>query len=179
LSAGWSGENDRQTDIEVMRTAGSAVFDPLVAAGVAARITLDALLAPERLARLADQHRRDPGIPGPALLASRLLAIADAPAGNARLGAVRRAVGTHIVLGLAKAAAAPPGGTEASTQINQTLFDWATAQTGRRFADADDRAWALSTARLLQDREALAAALRDESSAVTIPPGMPIGSESG
>lgn len=179
LSAGWSGESDRQTDIEVMRTAGSAVFDPLVAATVAAQVTLDALLAPERLARLADQHRRDARVPGPAIVAARLLTLAGKGAANPRLAAVRRAVGTRIVLTLARTAAAPASGTEASSGIRQALADWAAAQPAARFADPADRAWALSTARLLSDREALAEALRDEKSEVTIPPGMPIGSDHG
>ena len=179
LSAGWSGESDRQTDIEVMRTAGSAVFDPLVAAAVAAQITLDALLAPERLARLADQHRRDARVPGPALVAGRLLTLAGERSPDARLAAVRRAVGTRIVLTLAKAAAAPASGTDASSAIAQALADWARAQSARNFADPADRGWALATARLLADREALAEVLRDEKSDVTIPPGMPIGSDHG
>nr|WP_269142356.1 zinc-dependent metalloprotease [Sphingomonas sp. IC-11] len=176
LSAGWSGDRDRQFDIEVMRTAGSTAFDPLVAAQVSAQITLDALLSPERLARLADQQRRDPAVPGPGMLAERLLALTNAPAANPRLAAVRRAVGTRIVLSLARAARAPATGSAAANRLDQALVDWATAQVGRRFADADDRAWALATARLLQDREALAAALKDEAAEPRIPPGMPIGS---
>lgn len=175
LSAGWSGDRDRQTDIEVMRTAGSAVFDPLVAAEVAAEVSLAALLAPERLARLTDQHRRDAAVPGAGEVARRLLALADAPAASARLGAVRRAIGTRIILNMARAAAAPATGSEASAVIDQALADWAGAQGKRRFASAEDRAWALSTARLIGDREALAAALRDTGNDVPVPPGMPIG----
>ncbi|MGN7161168.1 zinc-dependent metalloprotease [Sphingomonas sp. SAFR-052] len=177
LSAGWSGESDRQTDIEVMRTAGSTVFDPLAAAEVAAEVTLRALLAPERLARLADQNRRDPAIPGTALIATRLLAIANAPTTSTREAAVRRAVGTRIILDLAKAAADPATGSDAARSIDQALADWADRQQARAFANGDDRAWALATARLLRDREALQAALRDEDADVKIPPGMPIGSD--
>jgi hypothetical protein len=177
LSAGWSGDSDRQFDIEVMRTAGSTAFDPLVAAHVAAQVTLDALLAPERLARLADQHRRDASIPAPGALAEALLQRATAPASSPRLGAIRRALGTRIVLSLARAARAPASGTEAATRVDQALADWADAQGKRRYADADDRAWALATARLLRDREALDAALKDGASDIRIPPGMPIGSE--
>ena len=174
LSAGWSGDRDRQFDIEVMRTAGAAVFDPLVAAQVGAEVTLDALLSPPRLARLADQHRRDPAVPAPGQLARRLLSLITA-GGDARLGAIRRAVGTRIVLSLAEAARSPASGSEATAQLDQALVDWADAQTGRRFADAEDRAWALATARLLRDREALTAALKDEALEPAIPPGMPIG----
>ncbi|MCD2324272.1 zinc-dependent metalloprotease [Sphingomonas sp. IC-56] len=177
LSAGWSGDNDRQTDIEVMRTAGSSVFDPLVAAEVAAEVSLRALLAPERIARLADQSRRDPAVPSPALLATRLLAIADTPTADPRLAAVRRVVGRRVVLNLAKATADPAGGAEAASLIDQALADWAARQQARSFANGADRSWALATARLLRDREALAAALRDKDADVTIPPGMPIGSD--
>ena len=179
LSAGWSGDSDRQFDIEVMRTAGGTVFDPLVAAEVAAQITLDALLAPARLARIADQQRRDPASPGPALVAERLLALTVTPGDGRRLAAVRQAVATRIVLSLAKAARDPATGTLAAGRIDQALADWAAAQGGRRFADADQRAWALSTARLLRDREALDAALRNEATEPKIPPGMPIGSGEG
>lgn len=179
LSAGWSGESDRQFDIEVMRTAGGTVFDPLVATQVAAQVTLDALLAPERLARLADQHRRDPAIAGPGMIADALLARATAPVPNPALGAVRRALGTRIVLSIAKAARAPATGSEAAARLDQALVDWAAAQPDRRHADADDRAWALATARLLRDRDALDAALKEEASEPRIPPGMPIGSGEG
>jgi hypothetical protein len=76
---------------------------------------------------------------------------------------------------LAKAAREPATGSIAASRIDQALTDWAKAQNGRRFADADQRAWALSTARLLLDREALGAMLKDETTEPKIPPGMPIG----
>ncbi|WP_051273232.1 zinc-dependent metalloprotease [Sphingomonas phyllosphaerae] len=174
-SAGWSGESDRQTDIEVMRTAGSAAFDPLVAAQVAAQVTLGAILAPERLARLADQHRRTPDVPGADLIATRLLALADANASDPRLDAVRRAVGTRIVLALARAAAAPEAGDEAASAIDQALRDWAEKQPKQRFRDPADRAWALSTARLLLGDTRRAAALAAQAGDIVVPPGMPIG----
>ena len=179
LSAGWSGDSDRQFDIAVMRTAGGTVFDPLAAAQVAAEITLDALLAPTRLGRLADQQRRDPAVAGPGALAARLLALADAGRADGRLAAIRRAAATRIVLSLARAARDPASGPLAASRIDQALVDWAAAQGTRSFADADQRAWALSTARLLRDREALDAALRDEARAPAIPPGMPIGGAGG
>jgi hypothetical protein len=81
------------------------------------------------------------------------------------------------VLSLARAARAPASGSAAASPLDQALTDWAAAQAERRFGDADDRAWALSTARLLQDRDALAEALKDEAAAPRIPPGMPIGSD--
>lgn len=176
LSAGYSGDTDRQTEIEIMPMAGSAVFDSLAASQVAAQVTLNALLAPERLARMTQQHRADPASPGPHVIAQRLLALADASSGDTRLGPVRRVLGTRIVLSLARAARDGGSGIEAASRIDQALQDWADAQGTRRFADPADRAWALSTARLIKDREALNAALAGEKGEVPIPPGMPIGS---
>ncbi len=175
LSAGFSGDYDRQTEIEIMPMAGTAAFDPLVAAQVAAQQTLNALLAPERLARMAEQHRANPDSPGVDAVAARLLAFTDAPQATARLGAVRRALGTRIILSLAKAAMSSDAGVDATTRIDQALHDWAEAQTGKRFADPADRAWALSTARQLKDRDALKALLASDKADLPIPPGMPIG----
>ena len=175
LSAGFSGDYDRQTEIEIMPMAGTAAFDPLVAGQVAAQQTLNALLAPERLARMGEQHRANPDSPGVDAVAGRLLALTDAPQPSTRLGAVRRALGTRIIVSLAKAAMSADAGVDATTRIDQALHDWAEAQTGKRFADPADRAWALSTARLLNDRDALKALLASDKAELAIPPGMPIG----
>ncbi|MBC2650655.1 zinc-dependent metalloprotease [Novosphingobium aerophilum] len=177
LSAGTPADDDRQTEIEIMPMAGAAAFDPLSAAQVAAQVTLDALLAPERLARLADQHRSNLASPGPDLIARRLLALLDGPVVEPRLGAIRRALGTRIVLSLARAAAAPASGDEAAAVLQQALQDWADAQPRRRFADPADRAWALSTARLVQDREGLMAMVTGGKAGLAVPPGMPIGDD--
>lgn len=179
LSAGWSGDSDRQFEIEVMKTAGSTVFDPLVAADVGAQVTLGALLAPARLARVADQHRRDPAVPGVGDLASRLLARTLEPVAAPRLAAVRRTVATRIVLSLAAAAADQDSGGEARVQLDQALADYAASLGKTRPKDSADLAWARATARLLSDREALAAALADKQSVPDVPPGMPIGSDDG
>ncbi|WP_085809039.1 zinc-dependent metalloprotease [Sphingomonas sp. TZW2008] len=173
LSAGWSGDNDRQFDIEVMRTAGGTVFDPLVAADVAAQVTLGALLAPARLARIADQHRRDSSVPGPAELAARLIAIASNRAATPRTDAVRQVVGRRILLSLAKAARDPATGTLAAGMIDAAVTDWAQAQVRR----SKDERYAAATARLLLDRDALRDELARENAAPEIPPGMPIGSD--
>ena len=51
---------------EFLGSRTAPAFDALGAAGTAAEITLQPLLAPERLARLVDFHRRDPALPGAA-----------------------------------------------------------------------------------------------------------------
>src|SRR6185437_2224832 len=66
LSIPFRGDSDRQTDIEIIPTAGGPVFDPLKATEVGAVQTLDALLAPDRLNRLEGQHSTDASVPAPA-----------------------------------------------------------------------------------------------------------------
>jgi hypothetical protein len=73
LSGGFGGNDDRQTDIEIIPTAGGPVFDPLKASEIGAIQTLNALLAPERLNRLESQHSTDAAIPSPAQLADILI----------------------------------------------------------------------------------------------------------
>lgn len=175
LSAGFSGDEDRQTEIELMPRSGNAVFDPLAAAQVAAQQTLNALLAPQRLARLTDQHRQNAAVPDAGAIANRLLALTNADDGAPRLSAIRRALGTRIILSLASAAADRASGGEASAQIDQALADWASVQKRARFKDPADRAWALSTARLIEDRAALDAMLASPAGSLPVPPGMPIG----
>ena len=73
LSSGFGGNPDRQTDIEIIPTAGGPVFDPLKATEVGAMQTLNALLAPQRLNRLEGQHAGDAAVPRPAQLVDLLL----------------------------------------------------------------------------------------------------------
>src|SRR5437868_3101903 len=49
MSAGFGGNSDRQTDIEIIQTAGGPIFDPLKATEIGAVQTLNALLNPDRL----------------------------------------------------------------------------------------------------------------------------------
>ncbi|MGX1587606.1 zinc-dependent metalloprotease [Brevundimonas diminuta] len=61
LSSAQSGNSDRQTQIELFEGKTDAVFDPSSAAAAATQVVLETLLAPERLNRLVEQERRDPG----------------------------------------------------------------------------------------------------------------------
>jgi hypothetical protein len=95
LSAGWSGNPDRQFDIEIFRTSGGTVFDPLAASDAAAMQTLNVLLAPDRLNRLAEQQRLDPNQLGASELLERLLGTIRArPTTDAALAGVQRRVAT-------------------------------------------------------------------------------------
>src|SRR6185436_10646844 len=103
LSVGWSGDNDRQTDIEVMPAAGGPVFDPLAASEIGAMVTLTDLLAPQRLNRLEIQNQADPSSPAPAEVIDRLIDRAFAPSGFATSGAaVQRRIATTTALALAR-----------------------------------------------------------------------------
>lgn len=61
LSSAQSGNSDRQTQIELFEGKTDAVFDPSSAAAAATEVVFETLLAPERLNRLVEQERRDPG----------------------------------------------------------------------------------------------------------------------
>jgi hypothetical protein len=166
LSAGRSGPNDRQFDIEVMQTAGGPVFDPLVAADVAASTTLDALLAPMRLQRLAVQHLADAGALGPDDVIDALVARAVLPAHDA----LSQRIATRTLLDLARLARDPETTPGVAAIADQAVVDAAT-----RLARGRD-AWSLSTARLLGDEDRLTKVLTEQPKrAPRTPPGMPIG----
>lgn len=61
LSSVQSGTPDRQMQIELFESRTDAVFDPSSAAASATEVVFETLLAPERLNRLVEQERRDPG----------------------------------------------------------------------------------------------------------------------
>jgi hypothetical protein len=170
LSAGWSGDNDRQTDIELMPTAGGPVFDPLAAAEVGAMVTLTDLLAPQRLNRLETANPGESGQPRPGDVFERLIGRALQPAAGAD-EIVRRRIATTIVLALARVQREPALSPTVALALSDRLARLAVQLAG---SDAD---WSRGLGRLLGDREALAAALADPRRLPRIPPGMPIGAE--
>ena len=147
------------------------MFDPLVAAEVAAGLTLDNLLAPDRLARLVDQHRRDPSQLGVGEVLDGLLDTAFAPA-SGRLGEISRRVQTRLVLNLANAARDPKQSPAAASEISARLGALPTRLKGG--ADAADRAHRQRLIALLGDKDLLASLAAPKLKPET-PPGMPIG----
>jgi hypothetical protein len=176
LSSGQSGDTDRQYQIEVFDGAGGPVFDSLVAADVGAGLVLDALLAPDRLARLVDQHRRDAALPGVGEVVDRLLAQAFAPAAG-RYAEVARRVQTRTALELAAASRRPDVSPAAKAEIGQRLVDLAAKLKTAPGADPSDRAHRLTLAALLNDKDELARVLAQPKRRPEAPPGMPIGSD--
>ncbi|HEX5380069.1 MAG TPA: zinc-dependent metalloprotease [Phenylobacterium sp.] len=176
LSAGQSGDADRQNDIEVMANMGGPVFDPLAAADVAAGMTIEALAAPDRLARLVDQHRRDANLPGTDEILDRLIATAFTPAAG-RLAEVARRVQTRTVLDLAAVARDPRTSPAVAASVDQRLADLASRLKASPGSDPAERAHRLRLAALLQDKEELARVLAEPKLKPAVPPGMPIGDD--
>ncbi|WP_419320448.1 zinc-dependent metalloprotease [Caulobacter sp. ErkDOM-E] len=174
LSGGQSGETDRQHVIEVFAGMGGPVFDPLVAADVAAGVTLDPLLAPDRLARLVDQHRRDPAQPGVGEVVDTLLTTVFAPA-SGRQAEVARRVRWRTVLNLAAAARDVKRSPQAASEIDQKLVDLAARLKATPGSDASDRALNLRLVALLKDDDELTRVLGETKLKPETPPGMPIG----
>jgi hypothetical protein len=175
LSGGLSGEPDRQFDIEILPVMGDPVFDPLAAADVAAGLTLDMLLAPDRLSRLVDQHRRDPAEPGAGEVLGRLIDTAfDTASVPARQAEIRQRVQTRVVLTLAQIARAADASPEAKGEIETRLRDLAVRLKAAPGTGAE-RAHRLWLADLLTDKDELTRALARPGLRPAIPPGMPIG----
>ena len=176
LSSGWSGNNDRQNDIEIFDTAGGPVFDAMAAAETAAAVTLDTLLEPERLNRLAQQHRLDDGMPGPDELLDRLLAtVLPTGSRDASAEAVQRRVATTTVLELARLRRDPKLSPPLALKLDDRLHRLAARLADAKAGSEDTRQWGRGLSRLLRDREALDKVLADEKRKPNIPPGMPIG----
>lgn len=172
LSSGWSGAPDRQETIEIFRTAGGPVFDPLAASEVAAQLTLSNLLVPERLNRLEIQRQADDEWLSPADIFERL--IARATRADVADQVLQRRIGTLIVLSLARAQRDPALSPGVALALSDRLQRLA-AELRRTSGGGARSEWARGLGRLLGDREALAATLAEPGRVPRVPPGMPIG----
>jgi hypothetical protein len=172
LSSGFGGDSDRQTDIEVIPTAGGPVFDPLKATEVGAVQTLDALVAPERLNRLEGQHAGDASVPAPAQLFDLLLGRTLSQTATE----VGRRIATMSVLALARVQHDPSLSPTISLQLAGRL-DRLADQLGRQRGQAAEQDWAHGLAALLKDQQSLDKALADPARYPRLPPGMPIGED--
>jgi hypothetical protein len=174
LSAGFGGNADRQTDIEIIPTAGGPVFDPLKATEVGAVQTLTSLLNPQRLNRLEVQHGSDASVPSPGqlfdLLIDRTMAAGGDDAG--------RRIATTAVLSLARAQRDASLSPTIALQLSSRLDRLAESLKRNRRGDAQGD-WSRGLAALLQDREALDKAVADPARLPKVPPGMPIGMDEG
>jgi len=172
LSAAQNGNSDRQYDTEIFATAGGPVFDPLVAADVAAQLTVQTLLAPRRLARVVAQQQGDPAALGLGEVLGRVTGTVLASTNDD----VGRRIAYRTLVTMAQVARRPDTTPEVAAALDQALEDAGQLLAKRRMTGAE-RAWGLSLSRRLLDadqREKLAASL---PRTVTVPPGDPIGED--
>lgn len=173
LSAARNGSPNRQYQIELINSASGTPFNAIDAADVAAELSLGALLAPSRMARVDAQHAADPKALGVGEVLDRLLAT-TLPSNT---DAVSRRVAYRTLLTLAQVVRNPATTPDVAAQLDQRLHETASALASRR-GDAAERAWAASLARLLLDTQQLDKLLAARARSVGIPPGPPIGAES-
>ncbi len=169
LSSGSNDRNPQETQ-ELFQGAGYSAFDPLVAADVAAQLTLNSLLAPTRLTRVYEQHRRTPSLPG---LDELLDGLTEATI-EARRDAVGRRISYRTLMTLARVAQS----AETSPDVAAILSDRLQALRARlaKGGSGEDGAWSRSMARILGDDDLLSKELSKKPAEPAIPPGMPIGS---
>jgi hypothetical protein len=177
LSAGFAGSPDLQFSREVFDTMGGPVYDPLVAAEVAAGLTFEQILAPDRLARLVDQQRTDPSLPGAGeTLDALIAAVFPAKAAEGRLAEIERRAQTRLVLDLAAAERDPALSPAAAAAIAARLDELARKLDGRS-GDGATQAHRKRLAMLIADDAALARILESKTARPKTPPGMPIGDD--
>lgn len=173
LSAARNGSQNRQYSIELFSGSAGNVFDPLVATDTAAELTLDALLAPQRLARVEAQHAVDPNALGISELLDRLLA-ATLPARTP--DALTQRIAYRTLVTMARVAHDPKATPGVAALLDQRVHDTAVALATRK-GGAEERAWAASLSRQLLDPQQLDKLLSAaRSHNVEVPPGAPIGS---
>jgi len=173
LSAARNGSQNRQFSIELFTGSGGNVFDPLVATDTAAELTLDALLAPQRLARVEAQHAFDPNGLSVTELLDRLLAT-TLP--ERTPDALTQRIAYRTLLTMAQVAHDPKTTPGVAAQLDQRVHDVAVALATRE-GNAGERAWAASLSRQLLDQHQLDKLLSAKHArSVEVPPGAPIGS---
>lgn len=180
LSSVQSGTPDPQYEIELFPSNTAAPFDLPSAAEAAADVTLEALLAPERLNRLVEQARVDPAQLGlPELFASLSMALGPqaASGGSALHGELRRRVRARYA---ARLATLLQDKTLSSTAIA------ATRGAAKRFGERlrlctgdtlETDACAYLSAMLTGPVDQLRALAEPVATSPEIPPGAPIGSD--
>ncbi len=151
-------------------------FDALGAAATAADLTVAALLQPQRAARLVDQHRRMPELPGFATVLSRLCdRVFTRPAGEGpRHAEIRASVQEVVVsrlIGLAGGGASGAVRARADWQLGRLAEALAGDPSG---GPAASRRQALA-AQIRRHLDRPGAPAEAPAGAAAVPPGAPIG----
>jgi len=179
LSGAQSGTQDRQFEIELFQTQGGPVFDMPGVATVASDLTLSALLDPQRLNRVVEQHRRDPGqLSLPELLSTVFAAVAPVTGENGRFAEIRRRQQLRLVGDVVDTLKDKALSPSAAAQLTDALKGF-----GQRLRDVQGGPEETVPARYLADLildadpDRLAALASDRVPAAPTPPGSPIGED--
>ncbi len=179
LSTGRDGASDPQYSTELFNRPLTPVFDIGAAAGAAADITLDNLLEPSRLQRVADQGARDPAALGLSELMTRSIDyVFGDPPRSGREGQLRRVVWARLVVKLAALVTNENTSPQVSAEARAALDRIAARLDQVKSADPADLAQARYLAGLIENRardDLAALAERERKRGVVPPPGMPIG----
>lgn len=178
LSPPVGGFNSDGSNRETFSGDLREVFDPLEAADASTKITLNAILQPQRLARLIETNRRSTQSPGyEELLAALNFQIFDKEL-DAKYDAISRRIQTRFVsslLQLARGTNLSPevrAETDAYLLVLQTNLS-SNLSSDNRDPDSNHRAWLLTLISSHLNRDNLEVPVLDKQ--VTIPPGSPIG----
>lgn len=177
MSSIQSGTPDPQYDIELFPSGTAAPFDLPSAAEVATDVTFEALLDPERLNRLVEQARVDPGqLTLPEML-DRISATLVATTGTSRQAELRRRIRARYAVRLASimqdkrmSSTALAAARGAATRFGERLKT-CTGET----IEADSCAYLAMM--LTTTPERLSALAEPIATPPEIPPGAPIGSD--
>jgi hypothetical protein len=162
---------------ELFGSHTAPIFDALGAAASASRMVVDALLQPQRCARLVDFHRRDPELPGLDEVLDALVARAfDAEPASPRHAAILRAVQQTVVDGLIDLAAGSAATDEVRMRADASLASLLNRLESVSRSGTDTRraqaAYLADAIRRYRERAHAAEAQRRPS---LPPPGSPIG----
>lgn len=161
--------------VETFRGGSAPIFDPLGAAATAADFAIGDLLAPERAARLVDQHRRDPGLPGLEEVIDKIVAASFSGGASPRLAEIRRTVESVAVARLIGLAANPTATPGVRARAEAALADLARRPVSGG-EPAEERATFAHLVREIERYFRRAEALdRPGDPVPEIPPGQPIG----
>ena len=160
-------DNDR----ELFRKTAYPAFDTVAAAETAADLTFDALLHPQRAARLVEFHRRDPANPSldEILETTRNSVMSQSVTG--RTGEIARTIRARYAFALMDLAESESG-PAVKIAANSTLWDYAAVLKASGDHGSD---WIADRILAFLDRPVKSFA--PSSPAKRIPPGSPIGTD--
>lgn len=181
LSSGRDSSADRQYLTEVFGDSHTPVFDISAAADAAADITLNEVLAPARLNRVADLGGRDPAQLQLSELLAKTVAAAfpGATKGQGRAGLIRRSVQTRLMVELASLVEDKSLSPSATAEVRAALTALGKRLAGVKTGDPADVAQAAYYAQIILNpaRDELHGLVEaNKRREVAAPPGMPIGS---